>query len=192
MTLLKRILIEKRSVVLPVVLVILVNAGVYALVVYPLGAKSASEAARAESAQQSLRSAERDEAAARALVTGKSRAEEELTTFYQKVLPPDLTSARNMTYTRVPRLAETAKLHMVSRRTGEDTDLPKNSRFGCLKTRIVLQGDYEGIRRFVYELETASEFVIIDDVSLSQLEANKPLVLTLELSTYYRLGAHGN
>ena len=55
----------------------------------------------------------------------------------------------------------------------------------------MLQGDYEGIRRFIYALETAPEFVIIDDVSLAQAEANKPLTLTLELSTYYRLGDNG-
>ena len=34
--------------------------------------------------------------------------------------------------------------------------------------------------------------VIIDDVTLAQPDPAKPLVLTLELSTYYRLGAHGN
>ncbi len=54
---------------------------------------------------------------------------------------------------------------------------------------MVLQGEYENIRRFVYELETAPEFVIIDDVTLTQADAAKPLTLTLELSTYYRLGA---
>jgi hypothetical protein len=40
-------------------------------------------------------------------------------------------------------------------------------------------------------LETTPEFIIIDDLTLSESEANKPLNLTLELSTYYRLGANG-
>ena len=31
----------------------------------------------------------------------------------------------------------------------------------------------------------------VDDLTLSESEANKPLNLTLELSTYYRLGANG-
>ena len=68
----------------------------------------------------------------------------------------------------------------------------KSAHLGRLKTRVVLQGDYENIRQFVYDLETAPEFVIIDDVSIAQTEANRPLSLTLELSTYYRLGANGS
>jgi hypothetical protein len=34
--------------------------------------------------------------------------------------------------------------------------------------------------------------VIIDDVTLAQNDAGKPLTLTLELSTYFRLGVNGN
>jgi len=36
------------------------------------------------------------------------------------------------------------------------------------------------------------EFVIIDDVTLAQDDPGKPLLLTLELSTYYRLESNGN
>jgi hypothetical protein len=187
----KRILFEKRAIIWPLAIVLIVNAGVYSLVVYPLGEKSASAEARAEAAAQSLAAAERDLGMARGLVTGKSRAEDELATFYQKVLPADWIAARNMTYTRVPDLAQQANLRMVSRHTETDPAVSKNSQLGCLKTRVSLQGDYEGIRRFVYEFETGSDFVIIDEVSLAQIEANKPLTLTLELSTYYRLGANG-
>ena len=57
---------------------------------------------------------------------------------------------------------------------------------------MVLQGDYESFRQFIYELESAPEFVIIDDVTLAQNDPTKPLTLTLQLSTYYRLGANGN
>jgi hypothetical protein len=58
-----------------------------------------------------------------------------------------------------------------------------------------LQGEYEGFRQFIFDLETASEFVIIDDVTLTQGDPSKPLTLTLEMSTYYPLtarGPHGN
>jgi hypothetical protein len=34
--------------------------------------------------------------------------------------------------------------------------------------------------------------VIIDDVQLAQNDATKPLQLSLQLSTYYRLGSNGN
>jgi len=56
----------------------------------------------------------------------------------------------------------------------------------------VLQGDYESFRQFIYELETSPEFVIIDDVTLTQTDPNKPLTLTLDLSTYYLLRPNAN
>jgi len=191
MTLFKRILVEKRAIVVPLVIAALVNVGVYALVVHPLNVKAATATERAASAADALKAAERDEASARALVTGKSRADEELATFYDRMLPGSLSAARNMTYTRVPALAQKANVRMVSRHEAPDPTTVKEGRVGRLQTRVVLQGDYEGIRRFIYALETAAEFVIIDDVSLAQAEANKPLTLTLELSTYYRLGDNG-
>ena len=70
--------------------------------------------------------------------------------------------------------------------------IPKNSRVGRLQIRMVLSGEWESIRRFIYDVESASEFVIIDDVILAQNDPGKPLTLTLELSTYFRLGANGN
>ena len=56
---------------------------------------------------------------------------------------------------------------------------------------LVLRGDYENLRRFIYDVETSQEFVIIDDVTLVQPDAAMPLTLTLELSTYYRIQANG-
>jgi len=189
-TLLKRILIEHRSIVAPLAIALLVNVGVYALVVYPLGVKSAGAADRAIAAANSRKAAERDQAAAGALVTGKSNAEQELSTFYDKVLPADLAAARRMTYARLPALARQANVKYAERRFEVD-QAPKTARLGHLRIRMVLQGEYEGLRQFIYELETTPEFVVIDDVTLSQDEANKPLTLMLELSTYYRVSASG-
>jgi len=191
----KRIVAENRSIVLPLGLALLVNAAVYILIVYPLEARSASAADRAAAAAQSLRAAEQDQAAARALVTGKSRADQELARFYRDVLPADFSAARRMTYAWVPALARRASVRYEARHSeielSREQDRGSDARLARLKTRVVLQGDYEGIRQFVYELETSPEFVIIDDVAIAQAEANKPLTLTLELSTYYRLGADG-
>ena len=55
----------------------------------------------------------------------------------------------------------------------------------------MLDGTYENMRQFLYELETTPEFIIVDDVSLGQAEADKPVTLTLEVSTYYRQGRNG-
>jgi hypothetical protein len=194
MTLLKRIVVEKRSVVIPLALALLINIAVYALVVYPLETKAATATDRATAAAQSLHAAERELANARALVSGKSHADQELATFYDKVLPPDFAAAQRMTYAWVPALARKANVRYEARHQEIDAakaESGKTANLGRLKTRVVLQCDYENFRQFVYELETSPEFVIIDDVSIAQTEANRPLSLTLELSTYYRLGANG-
>jgi hypothetical protein len=186
MTLWKRVLREKRLIVLPLVLLIVVNLLVYAVVVYPLLRRAAGAADRAAAAQNSRSVAERDLAAARALVAGETRAREELATFYDKVLPQDYVAARHMTYARLPELAKKANVRYQAG-SFEIDQTSKNPRVGRLQTKMVLEGDYEGFRRFVFDVETASDFMIIDSVTLAQGEIGKPLTLSLELSTYYRI-----
>lgn len=189
MTLLKRIIVEKRVIVVPLLLAIVVNVGVYALVVYPLIARAANAVDRAAAAADALKAAERDQKSARDLVTGKAKADQELTTFYQQVLPGSYSAARRM-LAGIPALAKKTNVKLDTSHTEVDTAI-KDTQFGRLKTKMVLLGEYEAIRQFVYDLETSSDFVIIDGMSLAQAEANKPLALTLDLSTYYRLGADG-
>ncbi len=51
-----------------------------------------------------------------------------------------------------------------------------------------LTGDWDDIRQLIYEIETGADFVVIDNVRLVEgAEANAPLSLTLDLSTYYRV-----
>ena len=191
MALWKRILVEKRALIVPLLLGLIGNAAAYGLWVYPLGVKSAGAADRAAAATQSLQAAERELAGARELVAGKARAEQELSTFFDKVLPADQAAARDLTYATLPSLARKSNVKMVGRRF-EVAKPEKNARLGLLKVHTVWQGDYESFRKFIYALESASPFVIIDDVTLAQNDPAKPLVLTMELSTYYRLAANGN
>jgi hypothetical protein len=186
MTLTRRILAEKRAFIVPLVLGVVINIAAYALVVYPRGVKSQGAADRARAAAQTLKAAERDVAAARALVAGKSRADQELATFYDKVLPADLGAARRLTYASLPTLAKKTNVKFLDRRTDPDP-IEKGARLGALRARTQLQCDYESFRQFLYELESSPEFVIIDDITLTQPDPTKPLTLTLELSTYYLL-----
>jgi hypothetical protein len=191
MTLWRRILAEKRAAIIPLVLGVVGNVAAYALWVYPLGVKSAGAADRAAAATQALQAAEHDYAAARALVAGKSRAEQELSTFYDKVLPADMGSALRLTYATLPAMARKTNVKLVGRRFEPDTP-KKNARLGVLKAHMQWVCDYESFRHFIYEVESAPAFVIIDEVSISQTDPNKPLSVSLTLSTYYRLGANGN
>jgi hypothetical protein len=189
MTFFKRILVEKRVWLIPIALGIVANIGVYLLVVYPLAVKSAGAEDRAAAATQALQAAERDLAGARNLVAGKTRAEQELSTFYDKVLPADLPSARRLTYATLPAVARKSNVKFIDRRSDVEP-IKKDSQLGIFKIDTRWQGDYESLRRFIYELESAPAFVIIDNVALAQSDPGKPLELALKLSTYYRLRAH--
>jgi hypothetical protein len=190
MTLWRRILVEKRVWVIPLALGIIVNIAIYLLVVYPLGVKSEGAEDRAAAAAQALQTAERDIAAARDLVAGKTRAEQELSTFYDKVLPTDLPAARRLTYAMLPTLARRSNVRFIDRRL-EVEPINKASRLGLLKIDTSWQGDYGSVRRFIHELESAPAFVIIDGLALTQTDLDRPLTLSLHLSTDYRLGANG-
>ena len=84
-----------------------------------------------------------------------------------------------------------SNVRLLERRFEEEKP-EKNARLGLLKVHTAWQCDYESFRQFIYALESAPPFVIIDDVSLAQNDPSKPLMLVIELSTYYRLGANGN
>ena len=187
---LKRVLAEKRSIVFPLVIALLVNIFAYLAVVAPLSRQSADAGTHAQSAAAALKAADADYTSAKELLAGKARAEEELATFYQKVVPASLAEARRLTYARLPTLARKANVRYDAGTFEIERD-PKNVRLGRLHIRLVLQGDYESLRRFIFDVETSPEFVIIDDVTLAQPDAAMPLTLTLELSTYFRAMANG-
>ena len=190
MTLGRRVFAEKRALILPLAIAVLANVLVYGLVVYPLRLKSFGAADRARNAAASLRAAEQDNASARELVAGKARAEAELVTFYGKVLPADRLSALRLTYGPLPMIARKAGVKLNSRHWSTEP-AQKDARVARLNVRVQLEGDYEAFRQFIYALETAPEFIVVDDVVISFVDPAKPLVFSLELSTYYPVGATG-
>lgn len=190
MTLFQRIVHENRTIIGVLMSALILNVIAYVLIVRPLAVRSATAADRARAAAAAVRAAEADRNAARALVSGKTQAEQELSTFYEKVLPSDASAARRLTYSALPALARETNVKWSERRNAvEDV---KGEKLGRYKISMVLEGDYENIRHFIYELETSPAFVIIDDVTLAQGDPAKPLVLTLELSTYFRTGLNGD
>ncbi len=191
MSLAKRVFTEKRVWIVAVAAGIVLNIAAYAFVVRPMALRAAGVADRAVAAKQALAATERDLDVARSLVTGTSRADQELSTFYGDVLPPDQNSARRLTYLSLYQLARKMNVKFLDRKTEIDP-VKADTRIGRWRIRTELQGNYENLRQFIYQLESAPEFVIIDDVTLSQNDPTKPLTLFIELSSYYRLDAHGN
>lgn len=185
-----RIFAEKRRVIVPLLIALALNVLGYLFVVRPLAVRSAGASDRAVAASAALRVAERERTLATELVEGKARADEELNAFYQKVLPASLTAARRMTYSSLPALARRTNVRYETRRF--DTPEPaRDSRLGRLDIHMVLQGEYDSLRRFIHELERAPEFVIIDDVTLTESADDQPLTLRLNLSTYFSLQSNG-
>lgn len=191
--LLARIAEEKRAIVLPLAVVMVANIVAYAFIVYPLGVKSTGAAERAQSAAIARQAAEREESLAQALVVGKAQADEELNAFYGKVLPASQTAARRMTYASLPALARRTNVRYEERRFSVESapGANPNARLGRLVIRMVLQGEWDDIRDFIYQLESAPDFVIIDDVTLLESAGAQPLTLTIDLSTYFRQSANG-
>jgi Tfp pilus assembly protein PilO len=180
----RRMLQEKRSLVLPLVAAAVVNVAVYLLVVYPLTARTASVEARAQTAAISLAHALTEFRAAEATRTGRTRADAQLKRFYTEILPRDYPGARRITYLRLAKLAEESNLDYDRRdfKTKRDRD----STLEQLDGSMTLTGEYRDVRQFLHVLETAPEFVVIRDVSLAQQERDQPLTLTLQLATYYQ------
>jgi Tfp pilus assembly protein PilO len=188
---LRRILRERRTIVVPLAGVAVLNLAVYALLVYPLSLRVSATEQRRTVAERQLAAAQREYDGARAMLTSKDRADAELRTFYGEVLPADLAGARRITYARLAQLAREADLSY-ERRSYE----PNATHDGSLqKVRItmVLEGEYRNVRRFLHALETAPEFVVIEDVSLAEgTDASAPLTLTLQLATYFRAESNGS
>ncbi len=126
-------------------------------------------------------------ASASQLIANKVNADSQLERFYADVLPVDLAGARSISSPFLVRLAQETNLVLE-----RQTSLPEKERgslLARLRTTMVLAGDYEDIRQFIYALETAPEFILIEEVILSQGdESEEELVLTLGVSTYYLAG----
>jgi Tfp pilus assembly protein PilO len=189
-SMLTRIVAERRLAVSALAVALLLNLVAYVAAVRPLEQKSAGAADRAVAARAARVAAENELAQARRLVSGKSEAEQELNAFYQKDLPGDLVAARRMTYASLPALARKAGVQYDARTTTLHEPTEKQT-LGQMQIRMVLRGDYSNLREFVYELERSPDFVIIDDIALTESNPAEPLTLAINLSTYFRV-AHGS
>lgn len=183
----RRALAEHRRIVVTLVVALVINVLVYALVVYPLSQAVSNVEQRDQAAEQALAAARKEFDAAKGTLTGKDRAATELATFYKDVLPSDLTGARRLTHLRLAQLARETNLKY--ERTSFEPEKQRNSTLTQLKINTALAGSYSNMRTFIYQLETAPEFVVIDDIQLTEgSDQGGVLAIVLELSTYFQDG----
>jgi hypothetical protein len=154
------------------------------VVVLPLSQRVAGAEQRAQGAERNRVTAEAEFKRAEALRTANSRATEDLATFYRDVLPVNVGAARRILQLK---LRQQADAHNVEYRGGgsEEEEL-RDSNLLRLTMSMRLAGSYEDIRGFIYALETSPEFVVIEQVRLSEATRSSGLELALDVSTYYR------
>jgi hypothetical protein len=185
---LQRVMADKRSLIVPLAVAVIANAVLYAVVVFPLGRQVANGGNEARIAQEELHRARQDDQLAKATVSGKQQADAALLKFYKDVLPTDQAIARKLTYTRLAQLASEANVRLEH---GNNVVKPmKNSRLSKFTTTYTLTGDYRDVRRFIYSLETAPEFIVLENIGLSsaldEQQQARSLAMTLDIATYFR------
>jgi hypothetical protein len=191
-SLLARVAIEHRRVLVPLALLAVVNVGILALAVYPLSLKVAASQRRADAAAARLAQVDHEVARVHATLATTEQADKDLRRFYADVLPHDVSAARRQTYAHLSDLADQHNL-AVTRRTYAIDDAYKG-RLQRLQIAMVLTGDYPDVRDFIYALETSPEFVVIEDVSVAEsARLDSGLTVNLQLATYFRGdGANGS
>ena len=190
MPLVRRVMRERRLVVVPLLVALAVNVVLYAGVVYPLSQRVANIEERDRNAEENLLAAQRDHAQAAGTLEGRDRAATELAAFYSNVLPTDLSGARRLTHLRLAQLARESNLKFI--RASFEPVAERNRTLTRLQIELALSGTYDDMRDFIRDLETSDDFVVIDNLELGEGADGGPLSVTVRLSTYYRDPAAGS
>ena len=184
-TLARRVFAENRKPIIGLAAGLVINLVIYGFGVYPLSERVANVTQRNDTAARALASARQENAQASGALSGKDEAVTKLAKFYTEVLPRDLANARQLTHLRLAQLARMHNLHYG--RAQSEPVLTKDSKLTQLKVEMSLGGSYAGVRGFLHSLETAPQFVVIDNVVLSESgDSDDRVELTLNLSTYFR------
>lgn len=194
MNLWRRVLAERKAVAFPLLILVVANLAVLILVVLPLNRSVATAGEDAFAAVTGLSQARQLDTEARTAQARKANADVELSRFYSEVLPANLSAARNLLVFDVPALAqENGVRFQGSQSEFEDV---RESNLVRVSNTAVLSGQYQNVLRFLYALETADEFVIIESVELAeanttQQSAGGSLDLLVRVITYYIRPAAG-
>jgi Tfp pilus assembly protein PilO len=190
-----RVYRERRAAILPLVVALVANVALLALVVLPLVHSVTSLQDEAQAAAFSLNKARLADREAQGARASKERADRELKKFYAEILPADFTGARRLVV--LSFLQKTARdAGLTLQRSQADEEQVKDSQLERVTAKVTLAGDYQNIRKFLYAVETAPEFVVIERVALAQATdvratGSGALEVTLDVATYYLAGAAG-
>jgi hypothetical protein len=183
---LSRVVRDYRLWILPVALALAANIAVLLFVVLPLSVSTDAGARRATDAVAEQTAAAAELRAAEETRDGQAQAARDLDRFYGEVLPADIAAARRITHLKLSQMAR--EYDVTFQRSSATPEEVRESSLERLRVSYALVGDYEDIRALIYEIETAPDFLVIDNVFLAEGSVEQaPLTLTLDLSTYYRV-----
>ncbi len=188
----RRIFAERRSILVPLLALLMIDAVLVGAVVFPLRSTVASGHDEASAARATLAQANQAMRMMQSARSSRERADKELATFYGSILPSTQAAASRVLLVEVARLARENNLRLGSRAWEEEK--VKDTNLLRLSAKVELTGDYGAILRFIYDVETSETFLVINSISLSQ--ANRQgtgasaglLQLSVEMGTYYRGG----
>lgn len=167
------------------------NLVVLTFVVLPLSASADATAARAGRAVQTLEQARAELKGAEQTRDGSAQAGRDLDRFYREILPADVGAARRLTHLKLSQMAR--ERNVTFQRSASSPEQIRDSTLERLRVSYALAGDYDDIRALIYDIETAADFIVIENVFLSEgSDDQAPLTLTLDLSTYYRAARNGS
>jgi hypothetical protein len=188
----RRALAEKRRIIVPPVIGIFGVVSIYVAVVFPLGRQITATEREERTSRDELVKARQDYNNAKATVTGEQQADSTLKKFYHEVLPADKSVAQRLTFTRLTELAKQSNVQL--EHGTNDVSREKGSSLSKLTTRYTLTGDYRDVRHFIYALETAPEFMVLENIGLTSAsdQQARSVAMNLEIATYFRSGDAAN
>ena len=190
MSLWRRVFIERRSVLVPLLALLIVDGILVGGVVLPLRNTVANAEEEAMASRTTLAQANQQMKMMQNARTSRDRAEKDLASFYGSVLPASQPEASRILIVEIARLARENNLKLGAR--AWEPEKVKDSDLHRLTGKVELTGDYAAILRFIYDVETSDAFLVINSISLSQATrqaggSNGALQLSVDMLTYYRV-----
>lgn len=186
---LSRVAGDYRAWIVTLVVALAANVVALTLFVLPLSKSADATGARATRAAENLETARADLKAAEQTRDGSAQAARDLDRFYKEILPADVGAARRLTHLKLSQMAR--ERNVTFQRSAASPEELRDSSLERLRVSYALAGDYDDIRALIYDIETAPDFLVIENVFLSEGDDEQaPLTLTLELSTYYRAASN--
>lgn len=188
----RRILVERRAVILPVVALVAINVVVLVAVVLPLRHSVATAQDDRNASYARLGNAKANRTLAEKEAASTKDASAGLQRFYADILSTNQAKATNAAQFWTSQTARALGLQYI---TIETTTTPvRESKLVRVTSRFTIRGEYASIRKFIYAVEAAEEFLIIDKIKLAERAAMQQqnsnlLEFELFITSYFVGGA---